>query len=602
MGPFDLYDDAELARAFGTGTLDRGRDYVRRGHVLSCEVSDANPRITLVHGNVRGSGRRPYSTTVTLAEDPSGGWLDSRCTCPVIRMCKHAAALMLVAGAAPGRDDGGARDWERRLALVLDELDEAAEATTAERRPLALQVELTPARTGGFPGRPPAGRAVERHPEPAARRGSLRLRPVQRGARDNWVKSGVAWTDVPYLDGRSELDPDQVAVLGELLTAHRAANRQSYYGAESHLSMSTFGPSLWALLDEARRVGLSLVPAGLLRGVEVAPDPVSLRLDVNAADTDRAHLRLGVAHGDEWYAGDRLEVLGGTGHGDEARARAQRAHRRQMRRAGLAGRSGDDEHPAEVSFVRIGSTRWHQVPHSFARKQFEKGPLELVDDVIGNADVGDDHVAGVRFGRRQHQRQLGCAERHRDRGFDRCADLVGGIGAHPRWQVDRHDRHAGLVDVGDDSLHEAGERRRQAGAEDRIDDQIVSGNLGAVELPRLFVGDLHHGLSDVAEDRQIGARVAFHFAERADDEDRHVEAALLQRAGHHEAVAAVVALAADDGDAALGEILVEGFNGRDHLAAGILHEDQRRDADVLDRPSIGLTHLVSVEDAHLSEL
>ena len=88
----------------------------------------------------------------------------------------------------------------------------------------------------------------------------------------------------------------------------------------------------------------------------------------------------------------------------------------------------------------------------------------------------------------------------------------------------------------------------------------------------------------------------------ADHEHRHVEAALLQRARHHEAVAAVVALAADDGDAALGEIGIEGFDRRHHLAAGVLHQDQRGDADVLDGAAIGLAHLLGVEDAHFFEL
>ena len=89
---------------------------------------------------------------------------------------------------------------------------------------------------------------------------------------------------------------------------------------------------------------------------------------------------------------------------------------------------------------------------------------------------------------------------------------------------------------------------------------------------------------------------------RADHEHRHVEAALLQRAGHDEAVAAVVALAADDGDAAVGEIGIQGFDRGHHLAAGVLHQDQRGDADVLDGAAIGLAHLVRVQDAHCFEL
>ncbi len=294
MGIFDLYDRAELARRFGAPVLQRGSDYVETGHVLSCEISDANPRITLVHGQVQGSGGRSYGTTVTLAEDPSGAWIDARCTCPVVRMCKHAAALMLVATRERGAEGG--RDWERRLSLVLDELDDDAEAAVAAKNPLGLLCELTPTASGRRPG-------------------ALRIRPVQRGARNGWVRTQVGWTDVPYLDRRPGFDPVQVRLLADILSAHRAANRQAYFGAESHLSVSTFGPSLWPLLREARAAGLTLVPAGQLDGLDVAPGPVSLRLDVNGADTDRAHMRLGVDLDGTWFSGDRLEVLGSDGHG-----------------------------------------------------------------------------------------------------------------------------------------------------------------------------------------------------------------------------------------------------------------------------------------------
>ena len=40
--------------------------------------------------------------------------------------------------------------------------------------------------------------------------------------------------------------------------------------------------------------------------------------------------------------------------GDEAGARPQRADRRQVRRAGLAARAGDDQHAAVVALVAVG--------------------------------------------------------------------------------------------------------------------------------------------------------------------------------------------------------------------------------------------------------
>ena len=37
---------------------------------------------------------------------------------------------------------------------------------------------------------------------------------------------------------------------------------------------------------------------------------------------------------------------------------------------------------------------------------------------------------------------------------------------------------------------------------------------------------------------------------------------------------------------------------RDRLAAGVLHQHDRRNADVVDRLAIGFAHLLSVEHAH----
>jgi superfamily II DNA or RNA helicase len=306
MGILDLFDDAELARAFGTVTLDRGREYADRGRVEALHLNEANPRITMLSGKVSGSGGRVYATTITLAEDPSGAWLDAHCTCPVIRMCKHAAALMVAARREHTGEGGRSRDWERRVRLLLEELDEAAEARTTAKVPLGLLVEL-PA--------PSTSRYAAWRDDESAGRGQLRIRPVQRGARDNWVRTGVSWTDVPHLDRRPGVDPAQAAVMAELLSAYRAANRQLYYGAESHLLLSTYGPGLWTLLEEVERSGVALVPGGQLTGVHVSADPVTLRFDVNGADRHSAQLGVGVEHVGEWYAGNTLEVLGSTGHG-----------------------------------------------------------------------------------------------------------------------------------------------------------------------------------------------------------------------------------------------------------------------------------------------
>ena len=60
--------------------------------------------------------------------------------------------------------------------------------------------------------------------------------------------------------------------------------------------------------------------------------------------------------------------------------------------------------------------------------------------------------------------------------------------------------------------------------------------------------------------------------DRADDEHRRVDPALQQRAGDDEAVAAVVAAAAEHRHPAVEVRLVGGFDRGHHLAAGVLHQ------------------------------
>ena len=170
------------------------------------------------------------------------------------------------------------------------------------------------------------------------------------------------------------------------------------------------------------------------------------------------------------------------------------------------------------------------------------------------------------------------------------------VGRQPGRQIDRDDRHAELVDVGHDRLEQPGQRPRKPGAESRVDDQIALGDFGEVQLPLLRVGDLDDGHADAAEHLEVDARVAAHLGDAAEQEDRSLDAALHQRARDHEAVAAVVAAAAQHADAA----------GRraSSNAASIAATAWRPafsistidgNADVFDRAAIGLPHLLGVE-------
>ncbi len=307
-----LLDEPDLRSRFGSATYERAVDYVRRGKVLSCSHQVDEDGDLDIRGNVEGSTGEVYGCNVSVGQSGAGVWTYGRCSCPVREGCKHTVALLLTVRARQAEEYAEAgvatsRRWERRLSSVLDELDSAADRPAGDR-PLAIQVELNQ-RTSAS--------SYRGWSEPAPRHGSLRLRPLQRGARDNWVRSGVSWQDLQHADPRRRgHPPEQVAVLAEIFAAYRAAQRNLYFGGgESHLVLSSFGGSLWSLLERCVQAGVELVPGAGLESVSLQPEPVSIQLDVNAAPDRDAHLRLGVRTAEAWYGAEAVDVLGENGHG-----------------------------------------------------------------------------------------------------------------------------------------------------------------------------------------------------------------------------------------------------------------------------------------------
>ena len=301
-----VLEDAELRRRYGAVTLERAWDYVRKGHVLSVHHEvDADGDLD-IHGSVAGATAVPYTTYVAVGEGERGVWVHSRCSCPVAESCKHALALLLSVRHEQEQQGGaGSRRWERQLGSLLDELDDP-EVAGRRPNPLALQVELS---------RPVASRGYAGWSQAATpRRGGLRIRPLQMGARDRWVRTGISWQQIPQMAARRG-SGEPAAVLSEMLAAYRSASGQGYYGAETHLLVEGFGPSLWPLLERARAAGLALVPGQGVADVEVRSEPVTLTVDVNAPTGHAARVALGVHVDDEWFPSDELDVLGATGHG-----------------------------------------------------------------------------------------------------------------------------------------------------------------------------------------------------------------------------------------------------------------------------------------------
>ena len=119
-----------------------------------------------------------------------------------------------------------------------------------------------------------------------------------------------------------------------------------------------------------------------------------------------------------------------------------------------------------------------------------------------------------------------------------------------------------------------------------------------MQLPRLTVGNLHDRDAEAAQDLEIGPGIAAHIRHSSQEEDRDLGAPLDEGARDDEAVAAVVAATAQHRHVAIQEVAVDRLHGGDRLPAGVLHEHERRNADLADRAAIRLAHLCGVQYTH----
>ena len=316
----DALTSAELARDFDPRTWDRGARYAGEGRVRDLTVSPGAREVTMT-GTVRGT--RSYRVIVTLVEDRDGIGVEGDCECPVGWNCKHAVAVLLEAVAPapalppssvprvpPTRTSPAAvpptpylyappsapppPTWEQ----VLDAALSAAPRPDArEPLPLALQVEVRA---------PDPALASQVFPLPP----TLLVRPLKRGAKQNWIKSGAGWNDVPTLQHSGRHDREQVAVLAAIRQLRAVA---AYYArAADGVDLADLGASVWPLLRQAQELGLPLVTVPPLHEVHLL-DGAALDLDVR--ETDDATQVEAVLRGHPRPPGSRLRVMGEPGHG-----------------------------------------------------------------------------------------------------------------------------------------------------------------------------------------------------------------------------------------------------------------------------------------------
>ncbi|MBI9114008.1 DEAD/DEAH box helicase [Sanguibacter suaedae] len=281
---------ADVSDLVGPEVLARGVAYATAGHVLTTARNRAG---TSIVGHVRGSGGKEYVAVVEMSgPGDDAAPVAGRCSCPVRVDCKHVAAVLLVASGAvtpTGTDGGapgqGAAEWETTFAGFIGQGHPVPGSDTRhvpggarQRVPeeIGLQLELltTTPRTGtrwtaGDPNRGPRVR--------------LGMRPVVRGARGRWVRTGVSWDAVRYLNYRGVDHPDEHVDVLKALRGLAGATDDAVPGTPSRWVHADVLPSaaLWALLDEARRVGLPVVCADKAQTPVVLPHaPPTTRLVV----------------------------------------------------------------------------------------------------------------------------------------------------------------------------------------------------------------------------------------------------------------------------------------------------------------------------------
>jgi superfamily II DNA or RNA helicase len=297
---------SEIEAAVGSRSFDRGRSYARRGRVVKVEWHPEGETLT---GSVVGQGAL-YDTAAFFVGDHDGAlaFEEGECTCPMGYNCKHVAAIVIAAtdGRAPGRRAQAARagsvpqqrSWEQPLRALID-----APAAQAAGNPLAIELAL---RANGIAGGGPP---------------RLMARLMRPGARGGWVNGSLTWSGLdswPVQGARHRTD--HLALVRELYAIHRARDRRvAYYyghGADKTLDLSDCSAQLWALLDEAARIGLPIVHAGDALGELPRYRRGEVAMDVTRRSDEHSLVRAVLqTDGD---GADRLEpvlFLGADGHG-----------------------------------------------------------------------------------------------------------------------------------------------------------------------------------------------------------------------------------------------------------------------------------------------
>ncbi|PCC54634.1 hypothetical protein CIK59_03760 [Brevibacterium aurantiacum] len=304
MSPVELpYVSAkELQDYFGTTFYERGRSYANKGMVGQARW---DPEDNTLRADVAGSAAQDYTSIVRLKRHSptakSFTVLSSQCTCPVGGDCKHVVAALMAASvrqvapfgstalhdpdqrsspdppswqtahsrtasrsgtSSPRRAES---DWKSILSgFSSDRVDASVWAsgpggtlagTAPTRLALGFEIsELRRTRFGNFEVHPITRTKLTGYTDLV-----VTLRPLMEGARRNWIKGNVSWSNIANNSTTRAYARGQAAWFAQLYGLS-AINSNRLVTNEDTVVLDWFAsPLLWHLFDQARTLGIELV-------------------------------------------------------------------------------------------------------------------------------------------------------------------------------------------------------------------------------------------------------------------------------------------------------------------------------------------------------
>src|SRR5699024_9455803 len=313
---YPFVDIQALVATFGDTMAERGRNYAAEDRVLTLKFNEESGRLV---GRVRGSEDKIWRASVTLrkTEASLGGiaiwdvdW--ASCSCPVGLDCKHAAALLfesnqrtgsssVVLSAAdlePSAEPEGPEtgipglSWRQVVNELLPVMDSDQEFTDVA---LGVEIDALHMEPSGyrtrFVWREASANDLEEHTDL-----TVRLRPLQLGARGRWIKGNMNWTmfDLPFhqsAHGEYQFLPEQHDALHELNRLYTSS--VSSLGSNDVITLATINmPQMWDVLDKIDDAGIPLIPLQKIINRVTITEPARIIFD--AAENEQEDIALSI--------------------------------------------------------------------------------------------------------------------------------------------------------------------------------------------------------------------------------------------------------------------------------------------------------------------